>query len=126
MSNPTDVPALSNQQLGIISSDFVKVADKLKEASYTFRKQGGYEYPVFIMTKETVSIGALLIDREEPDNKWRYYAAYLELLVKANLVAPDKVDEFKTHYKDPDEFCCLLVIDGVLMHFVYIPYPESS
>ena len=35
------------------------------------------------------------------------------------------LDLFKENYKDPDEFCCLFVIDEDFHRFVYIPYPND-
>lgn len=54
-------PTLDGKYLGILSADFVKIADKLKEVSYFIRKKGGYEYPVFVVSKVEISIGTLLI-----------------------------------------------------------------
>ena len=36
-----------------------------------------------------------------------------------------EIEEFKRNYKDPDEFCCLFVIDNDFTNFVFIPYPED-
>ena len=116
---------LNGKYLGTISADFVKVANKLKEASYVIRKQGGYNYPVFPISKVPLSVGALLIEKKETDNQWYYYAAYLDVLVQCGLVAKDKAAAFQKVYKDPDEFCCLLVVDTSFTNFVHIPYPEE-
>jgi hypothetical protein len=116
---------LSGQYLGAISGDFIKVADKLKETSYLIRKQGGYNYPVFPISKVPLSVGALLIEQGEADNQWHYYAAYLDLLIHCGLVTKDRVTAFHSIYKNPDEFCCLLVVDTDFINFVYIPYPEE-
>lgn len=116
-------PTLDGKYLGTISADFVKVADTLKEASYLIRKQETYGYPIFVMGQVPLSIGALLIEKDEAGNQWYYYAAYLEVLVQAKLIAEDKVEEFQKAYKDPDEFCCLLVVDQTFTNFVYMPYP---
>jgi len=48
---------LTGTQLGIITSDFILVADKLKEASYTLRTQGNFTYPIFPMSKVPIQIG---------------------------------------------------------------------
>jgi len=116
---------LNGQYLGTISGDFIKVAVKLKEASYLITKQGGYSYPVFLVSKVPLSVGALLIEKGETDNQWHYYAAYLDVLVQWGLIAKDKADAFQSMYKNPDEFCCLLVVDTGFTNFVYIPYPEE-
>ncbi len=115
----------SSRYLGIVSSDFAKVADKLREASYHIRKQEHYHYPIFPTSRVPLTLGTLLIEKEEIDNQWNYYAAYLDGLIQWGLIAQDKVTSFQSTYKDPDVFCCLLVVDTGSAHFVYIPYPEE-
>lgn len=116
--------ALNGKYLGAISADFVRVADTLQEASYLIRRQGSHSFPVFPISRVPLSLGALLIDKGEKDNQWRYYAAYLDVLVQCGLVAEEKAAAFQSTYKNPDEFCCLLVVDTGFTNFVYIPYPE--
>jgi hypothetical protein len=117
-------PELSGKYLGTISQDFVKVADTLKEASYQIRKSG-FECPVFPISKEEIPIGQLLIGKFELNLDWNYYASYLDEFVQRELVAEDKQEEFLKAYKDPDEFCCLFVVDEDFTNFVFIPYPED-
>jgi hypothetical protein len=73
-----------------------------------------------------LAVGSLLIEKDEIDNQWTYYAAYLDVLVQCGLIAEDKAAGFQEVYKDPDEFCCLLVVDTDFTNFVYIPYPEPE
>ena len=115
-------PEVSGKYLGTISQDFVKVADTLKEASYQIRK-GGFEYPIFPICKEHQPIGQLLLDKRDGATTWNYYASFLDEFVQRELVMLSKEEEFKSHYKDPDEFCCLFVIDEEFTNYVYIPYP---
>lgn len=117
---------LDSRYLGTISSDFAKVSEKLKEASYHIRKQKSYNYPIFPISKVPLSVGALLIEKGEVDNQWNYYAAYLDVLIQWGLIAQDKADSFQSTYKNPDTFCCLLVVDTGFTHFMYIPYPEEG
>jgi hypothetical protein len=116
---------LDGKYLGTLSADFVKVADRLKEASYLIRKQGGCSYPIFLISKVPIAVGALLIEKGEMDNQWCYYAAYLDVLIQCGLVDEGKATAFENTYKDPEEFCCLLVVDTGFTNFVYIPYPEE-
>lgn len=117
---------LDGRYLGTISGDFVKVADKLKEASYLVRKRGTYEYPIFPIAKTSLAVvGALLIEKGELGNQWYYYATYLSALVQCGLIAKDRTTAFRDTYRDPDSFCCLLVIDTTFTNFVYIPYPAE-
>jgi hypothetical protein len=117
-------PELSGKYLGTISEDFVKVSDTLKESSYQIRK-AGFEFPVFPICKEEQPIGQLLLHPNVNGTKWHYYASFLDEFLQRGLVTGDKVEDFKDAYKDPDEFCCLFVIDLQFTNFVFIPYPED-
>src|SRR6478735_529986 len=117
-------PELSGKYLGTISNDFVKVANTLKEASYQIRT-AGFEFPIFPISKEEIPIGQPLIDKGSLSLTWNYYASFLNEFIQRELVGAEKEDQFKENYKDPDEFCCLFVIDKAFTNFVFIPYPED-
>ena len=119
-------PELSGKYFGTISQDFAIVSDTLKEASYQIRTRDFSQYPIFPISRlEEIPIGQLLIDKQEAASAWNYNAAFLDEFVQREIVAKDKVDEFVKAYKDPDEFCCLFVIDGEFTRFLFIPYPED-
>lgn len=116
-------PELSGKYLGTISRDFVKVSDTLKEASYQIRKRGFSDYPIFPVCKVDQPIGQLLIDSATGHTEWKYYASYLDEFIQRDLVEHE--EDFKAAYKDPDEFCCLFVVDTEFTNFVFIPFPED-
>jgi len=118
-------PELNGKYLGTISRDFVKVADTIKEASYQIRKRGFSDYPIFPICKEEQPIGQLLLDQHLAQLEWNYYASLLDEFVQRGLVDEAKQEDFKATYKDPDEFCCLFVVDKTFTNFVFIPYPED-
>jgi len=118
-------PELSGKYLGTVSQDFVKIADNIKEASYQIRKQGFSDFPIFIICKVDIPLGQMLYKKEEVGTEWNYYVTYLDEFVQRKIIEKDKEEEFKTNYKNPDEFCCLFVIDGEFTKFVFIPYPED-
>lgn len=117
-------PELSGKYLGTISADFVKVADTLKEAAYQIRK-AGFELPIFAISKNDIPIGQLLLDKNDLGLAWNYYASFADEFLQRELIAKDKEQDFRKSYKDPDEFCCLFVVDSAFTNFVYIPYPED-
>jgi hypothetical protein len=116
-------PELSGKYLGTISSDFVKISDMLKEASYQVRTRGFSDFPVFPISKTEIPIGKLLYGRKEFKLEWNYYITYLDEFVQRKIVT--QPENFKATYKDPDEFCCLFVVDEDFTNFLYIPYPED-
>ena len=125
MSEPiVNDPELNGKYLGTISQDFVKVADTLKEASYQIRK-AGFEMPVFVISKREIGIGQLLIEKKALGLDWNYNASFLDEFIQRELIAEDRVEDFRNTYKDPDEFCCLFVVDQDFAKFIYIPFPED-
>ena len=121
--NQANDPELDGKYLGTISQDFVKIAETLKETSYLIRKRGFSQYPVFPICKSEQVLGQLLIDKTEAEPDWNYYATYLDEFVQRKVL--EKPQEFQKNYKDPDEFCCLFVVDPEFTNFLFIPYPED-
>ena len=118
-------PELDGKYLGTISKDFVVVAETLKEASYQIRKRGFSDFPIFAISKGNIPIGQLLLGREDLATTWNYHASYMDEFVQRGLIDKNKEEEFKKTFKDPDEFCCLFVVDLDFTKFTFIPYPED-
>ncbi|WP_339606767.1 hypothetical protein [uncultured Roseivirga sp.] len=116
-------PELSGKYLGTITKDFVLVAETLKEAAYQVKKRGFSEFPIFPISKTDISVGQLLIGKNEMNTTWNYSITYLDEFVQRKLVEDEEA--FKKAYKDPDEFCCLFVVDQEFTNFLFIPYPED-
>ena len=115
---------LDIKEMGVISSDFVKVADKLKTATAKIIENKFSNYPIIIMSKSNNKLGSLFIDiKEAYDNEWKYHASYLEILLSNRIVNDDKI--FKKRYKNYKEYCCLLVIMEDKSKIIFIPYPED-
>jgi hypothetical protein len=108
-------PELSGKYLGTITKDFVLVAETLKEAAYQVKKRGFSEFPIFPISKTDISVGQLLIGKNEMNTTWNYSITYLDEFVQRKLVEDE----------DPDEFCCLFVVDQEFTNFLFIPYPED-
>lgn len=126
ISNAPNSPDLNGKYLGVISTDFVLVAEFLKEASYQIRTRGFSKYPVFAVSQSPVAVGQRLIGiGEMSENQWNYHASMMEEFVQREIIAEENIEVFKSSYKDPDEFCCLFVLDKDFASFVYIPFPED-
>ena len=116
-------PELDGKYLGGISKDFVIVADTLKEASYQVRTKGFSDFPIFPFAKDEAPIGQLLIQKQELALSWNVNITYLDEFINRKII--EDGEAFKKAYKNPDEFCCLFVIDGDFTNFVFLPYPED-
>jgi hypothetical protein len=118
-------PELNGKYLGSITQDFVKVSDTLKEAAYQIRKRGFSDYPIFPISKIELPVGLVLIRKEELSLNWNYNASYLDEFLQRGLVLAENLEHFQSVYKDPDEFCCLFVVDNEFTNFLFVPYPED-
>ena len=118
-------PELNTKIMGLVSSDFIKVSDQLKEASYQIRKRGFSDNPIFVLAYTEVDLGALLIGPEEMSNRYSYRASYMQEFVDRKLIGEESVDLFVENYKNPDEYCCLFALIGDFSGFIFVPYPED-
>ncbi len=126
ISNAPNSPELNGKYLGLISSDFVLVADTLKEAAYQIKKRGFSEFPVFVCSQRPIEIGQMLIGVGELNgNKWNYHASMMEEFVQRKLIAEENVELFVQNFKDVEEYACLFVVDGQFTNFVFIPFPDE-
>ena len=125
MSTFENDPELNGKYLGTISGDFVKISEYIKEASYQIRKRGFSDYPIFPISKVETGIGSLLYSRKDLQLEWNYYVTYLDDFVLKKLIKKEMVEDFINIYKNPDEFCCLFVMDKEFTNFLFIPYPEE-
>jgi hypothetical protein len=116
-------PELNGKFLGKITQDFIKVSDNIKEASYQIRKNGFSEFPIFPVSKSDLPIGQLLYGKMDLNLDWNYYASYLDEFIQRALIDKNRIEAFKNTYKDPDEFCCIFLVDEQMTSFIYIPYP---
>ena len=127
LSNAPNSPDLNGKYLGLISSDFIKVSESLKEAAYQIKKRGFSDFPIFVSSQRTIDIGQKLIGINElNENKWNYHASLLEEFLQRKLISEENQELFIQNYKDIEEFACLFVVDGQFTNFVFIPYPEES
>ena len=118
-------PDLDGKYLGTITKDFVLIAETLKEAAYQIKVRGFSDYPLFALSKTELPIGQLLLSKDDMGIEWNVYASFLDELVQREIIANERVEEFKNTYKNIDEFCCLFVADQAFTSFVYIPYPSD-
>ncbi|MEM6297093.1 MAG: hypothetical protein AAF740_00215 [Bacteroidota bacterium] len=117
---------LDGKYLGQITSDFVKVAHLLRQASYEIRKRNISQSPIFVMTREPAAIGQLLIEPRQFENDWFYSASFMEEFEQRGLIHGEGKQIFAEHYKNPDEFACVFVVTEDFTKFTYIPFPEET
>lgn len=121
-----DPEPLDGKYLGIISEDFVQVSDIVKEACYQVRARKISDYPIVVACRVVQPIGGLFIPSGQYDLVFNYSLSYVGEFVDRELMDDEGLTAFQQAYKDPDEYCCLFVVEETFTNFVFIPYPDDS
>lgn len=125
MTDQSNDAEIDGKFLGTISSDFIHVCDTLKEGAYQIKARGISDYPIFPICKADLPFGQLLLGKNEVGTQWNYYASTADEFQQLGFIDKEKFDSFQETYKDPEEFCCLFVVDKEFTNFLFIPYPED-
>lgn len=118
-------PELDKKMVGRVTEDFLIVCDHLKEASYQIRSRNHSQYPVFVVSERESPVGSTFFKPSDLGTRFFYNASYFEDFLERELIGSDSEELFKEHYKDPEEFCCLFVIEAQFAGFIYIPFPND-
>jgi len=121
-----DPEALDPKYLGIISEDFIQVADTLREASYQLRARKISARPIVVACKEIQPIGGLIIPAGLHPTIFNYFLSFEEEFEQRGLITEEGQPIFREHFRDPEEFLCLFVVEETFTNFVYIPYPTDE
>jgi hypothetical protein len=121
-----DPLALDPRQLGLISEDFVKLADTLKEATYQVRVRKISARPIVVACRELQPIGGLIIPANLNDTIFNYFLSFEEEFIQRGLITEEGLPIFEQHYLDADEYACLFVVEETFTNLVYIPYPTDE
>lgn len=118
--NPNEKPKES--PLKSLETDLVLYADSLKEVADDIIAEELSKFPIFVAHQHEVSIGEIVIDKNEMATEWNIHASTLEEFLEVGIVKSDKEDFFKQNYKDPEKFMCIFAIVPEGANFVFYPY----
>jgi len=96
--------------------------DSIKEVSQDIISEGFSKYPVFIAHQAEVTLGEVILDKEELGTNFTIQATTLEELVEKQIVLPKNVEKFKSAYKDPEKQCCIFLVTEHGAQFVFVPF----
>lgn len=105
-----------------LEKDLTLYADSIKEVALEIMLEGVSTHPIFVAHQHTVSIGEVILDREELHTDWTIQASTLEEFVQKGIINPDKKAMFLKAYKKPEDYMCVFVIVPEGANFIYYPY----
>jgi len=112
-------------ELELLERNLAIYKESIREISEEVIKHGVSKYPVFIATERELSLGKLIIDKEELALEYSIYASTLEEFVARNIVKSDKLADFRKAYKNPQHFVCIFALLGDEAGFIFSPYEED-
>ena len=105
-----------------LEKDLTLYADSIKEVALEILLEGVSTHPIFVAHQHTVSIGEMILDREELHTDWTIQASTIEEFVEKGIINPDKKAMFLKAYKKPEDYMCVFVIVPEGANFIYYPY----
>lgn len=105
----------------MMEADLKTYVPTLSKAAQIIMDENVSNYPIFAAHQGELSIGLPLIEKEKHGGNWNINASSLEEFVAKNIVFSEKIDEFRSQFKNPDEFVCIFVLSELGATFNYLP-----
>lgn len=117
---------MDEELLKQLEEDFSACREYLWQVSNAMRKGEVSKYPIFIAHREEIDLGVPIIHRSEMDLFWSFSASHLEDFVNKKIIVQEKIEDFKSAYRDPATYICIFVIDAAEGSFVSIPFDKNN
>ena len=118
--NPKESPLTS------LEVDLKFYNDSIREVAIEIMVEAISTYPIFVAHQHTLSLGELILDKDELNTNWSIHASTLEEFVERGIIHPDKKGLFIKNYKKAHDFMCLFVVIPEGANFVFFPYTFTS
>ena len=105
----------------MMEADLKTYVPTLSKAAQIIMDENVSNYPIFAAHQGELSIGLPLIEKEKHGGNWNINASSLEEFVAKNIVFSEKIDDFRSQFKNPDEFVCIFVLSELGATFNYLP-----
>jgi len=109
-----------------LEKDLELYKESIKEIAMEIIAEGISQHPIFVAHQHTVSIGEMILDKDELNTNWTIQASMVEEFVEKGLIKPDFKELFLRAYKKPQEYMCVFVIVPEGANFIYYPYEPKS
>jgi hypothetical protein len=105
-----------------LEKDLELYSDSIKEVAIDIMMEGISTHPIFIAHQHVVSIGEVILNRDDLNTNWSIQASTLEEFVEKGIINREKKPLFLKSYKKPEDFMCVFVIVPEGANFIYYPY----
>ncbi len=129
--NPEDLLNEGNGQkkeqspLVSLEVDLKFFSESIREVAVEIMVEGLSAYPIFIAHQHEVSIGEVILDRNELNSEWTIHASTLEEFIEKGIIKKELKQRFIDNYKDPHEHMCVFAIVPEGANFIFFPYNKE-
>jgi len=118
--NKAESPLLS------LKKDLQLYQDSIKEIAIEIMVEGLSAYPIFVAHQHQITLGEMILDRNELGTNWTIHASTLEEFIEKGIIKASKKEAFLKNYKDASDYACLFVAVPEGANFVYFPYTLTA
>lgn len=109
-----------------LEKDLALYRESIREIAIEIIAEGLSQTPIFVAHQHTVSIGEMILDRQELNTNWTIQASMFEEFVEKGIIKPEYKDLFLKAYKKPEDYMCVFVIVPEGANFIYYPYNSKN
>src|SRR4051812_22851157 len=89
-----------------LEKDLSFYAESIREVAVEIMVEGISSHPIFIAHQHEVSIGEMILNKDDLNTDWTIQASTLEEFVQKGIIHPDRKEQFLKTYKKPENFMC--------------------
>lgn len=112
----------SEKLLQTIREDLKIIGVNMKEFSRQVIEQGISDYPIYIAYRNQCGLGKPFARNDVSGLRWNYNASVLEEFISRNIIAEDKVDDFRSAYSDALEKVCIFLLTDEGGNIIFLPF----
>lgn len=93
----------------------------MNKATDTLLDEGISKYPIFVVSQLEIELGIPLVQRNGSQFKWFINLSTLEEMATKKIVQMERIDHFRSIFKNPDSFFCLFTLSDLGAQFIFLP-----
>lgn len=109
-----------------LEKDLELYTESIREISSEIIAEGLSAHPIFVAHQHTVSIGEIILDKEELNTNWTIQASMLSEFIEKGIIKPELKEMFLKSYKNPADYMCVFVVVPEGANFIYYPYRKKK
>jgi len=107
-----------------IENDLQPYMRVLEQTTDTILTKDVSKYPIIVLHQQPIELG--IETNIFVEDHGFVSASSLEEFSMKQLIRPDKIEDFQSIYKDPQEYICLFVVGDGKAQFVFLKRTNSS